>query len=329
MEPALSSDLLSVFFDNRGNLLSLFNRRTGCEYVTRPGLGLWLIFYAGSHDATRQTTALNALLNVGHTPDEDSVSLGFIKYPFLRAGRTWASQPFIVAVHDRGWHHDARRYRAFADSWQDHRRPRPDWLMETPAMHDIVMLHQHGRVNYRYDQIPEIAAAGKAGDVDVVKLTGWSHGGHDNMYPDFLPSSRPGGEQAMLDNFRRVQSHGYRVCLYFHFAQMSPNSEFYKRHGELCAMKGPGGNPFRVRPAPPWPSGTPRQSRRTLPYRGRAGSFAPPKLPSARCTPRATALSCPPARSRYWCSMFDGDVHTLQGVHMRMEKAGSARAGLG
>ena len=78
--------------------------------------------YVASHDRTLQTTALNAVLNVGPTAKDDSLSLGFIKYPFVQPGQTWRSEPFVVAVHDRPWHHDARRYRAFADTWQDHGR---------------------------------------------------------------------------------------------------------------------------------------------------------------------------------------------------------------
>ncbi len=200
--------------------------------------------YVGSHDSSLQTTATNTVLNFGPTSEEDSLSLGFIKYPFVAPGETWQSAPFVVAVHADLWRRDARRYRAFCDTYQDHSRSKPAWVRDMPAMQDVVMMHQHGRVKFRYDQIGEIAAAARTGDIDVVKLTGWSHGGHDNMLPDFLASDRLGGEAALVENFRRVQSDGYRMVLYFHFIQMSPNSEFYAQHGEFCAIKGPYGNPF-------------------------------------------------------------------------------------
>ena len=113
-----------------------------------------------------------------------------------------------------------------------------------PGMHDIVMLHQHGRIKFRYDQIDKICQAAKAGSIDVIKLTGWSEGGHDNQYPDFLPSERLGGEEALRIHLRQARKLGYRIVLYMHFVQMSPNSEFYRKHGEFCAIKGPYGNPF-------------------------------------------------------------------------------------
>lgn len=200
--------------------------------------------YLGSHDSSLQTTATNAILNIGPTPADDSLSLGFIKYPFVAAGQTWASAPFVLAVHSDSWRCDARRYRAFCDTYQDHARKKPEWVQDMPAMQDVVMMHQHGRVKFRYDQMGEIAAAAKIGDIDVIKLTGWSHGGHDNMYPDFLPSDRLGGEASLLQNFRRLQADGYPVVLYFHFIQMSPNSEFYRQHGEFCTLKSQYGNPF-------------------------------------------------------------------------------------
>jgi hypothetical protein len=200
--------------------------------------------YAGSHDRTLQTTAVQALLNVAPDARHDSLTLGFIKYPFLQPGGTWRSEPFVVAVHDRPWQADARRYRAFTDTWQDRRRAKPAWVLDAPAMHDIVLLHQYGRVNYRYDQIPAIAAGAAAAGIDVLKLTGWSHGGHDNRFPDFEPSDRLGGEAALVANLRAAQRAGTRIVLYLHFVQMSPNSDFYRRHGEFCALKSPAGNPF-------------------------------------------------------------------------------------
>ena len=200
--------------------------------------------YVGSHDRSLQTTAVQALLNVADEPARDSVSLGFIKYPFLPTGGTWQSAPFVVAVHSAGWHADARRYRAFVDGWQDHNRPKPDWVRDAPSMHDIVMLHQFGRVNVRYDQMGAVATAAATGGIDVLKFTGWSHGGHDNQYPDFAPSDRLGGEAALVENLRRLRQQGARVVLYLHFVQMSPNSRFYRLHGEFCALKGPNGNPF-------------------------------------------------------------------------------------
>ncbi len=200
--------------------------------------------YLGSHDATLQTTAVNAMLNVGARPADDSLALGFIKYPFVSAGAAWQSQPFVIAVHARTWHADARRYRRFADSYQDHRRAKAGWVETMPGLHDVILLHQNGVVNFRYEDIHRICAAAAAGGLDTVKLTGWSHGGHDNQYPDFQPAPRLGGETELREHIRRARAAGSRIVQYFHFVQMSPNSEFYRRHGEFCALKSPAGHAF-------------------------------------------------------------------------------------
>ena len=200
--------------------------------------------YLASHDTSLQTTAVNASAISGTCASEDSLSLGFIKYPFCQPGQSWRSEPFVIAVHAESWHFDARRYRAFADTWQDHRRTKPDWVQDMPALHDIVMLHQHGRVRLRYDQITELCDAAATAGIDAIKLTGWAAGGHDNMVPDFLPSDRLGGEAGLVQCLRTAQTRGFRCVLYFHFVQMSPNSAFYARHGEFCQLKGPRGNPF-------------------------------------------------------------------------------------
>jgi len=198
--------------------------------------------YLGSHDDSLQTTALLAGLNVAPRPEDDSVHLGFIKYPFI-SNASWQSEPFVVAVHNASWHTDARRYRRWADTYQDHKGPRVQWVRRMAGMHDIILLYQHGRVNYRYDEVDKLVAAVRAGGLDVLKISGWSHGGHDSHYPDFLPSERLGGEERLIEAIRKAQRQGIKVVLYFHFVQMSPNSRFYARHGEFCAMKGPHGNP--------------------------------------------------------------------------------------
>jgi len=198
--------------------------------------------YVGSHDDSLQTTALLAGLDTGERPEDDSIHLAFIKYPFIR-NASWHSEPFVVAVHGESWHRDSRRYRRWADTYQDHAGPRPDWVRRMPGMHDIILLYQHGRINYRYDEIDKLISAVHAGGLDVLKISGWSHGGHDSHCPDFLPSERLGGEGRLIEAIREAQRDGIRVVLYFHFVQMSPNSQFYARHGEFCAMKGPHGNP--------------------------------------------------------------------------------------
>ena len=198
--------------------------------------------YVGSHDDSLQTTALLAGLNVGQRSEDDSVHLGFIKYPFI-SNASWRSKPFVVAVHNASWHADSKRYRRWADTYQDHKRPRPRWVRRMAGMHDIVLLYQHGRVNYRYDEVDKLIGAVRAGGLEVLKISGWSHGGHDSHYPDFLPSERLGGEDGLVKAIQEAQRQGLKVVLYFHFVQMSPDSEFYARHGEFCAMKGPHGNP--------------------------------------------------------------------------------------
>ena len=220
----------------------LYPGKASMQWLGMYGTGGGL--YVGSHDTTLQTTALNAMLVQGADSRGDSLSAGFIKYPFCKPGETWRSEPFVLAVHSGTWHADARRYRAFADTWQNHAHARPQWVQEMPALHDIVMLHQHGRVRFTYDQIGEICdAAGSAG-IDAVKLTGWADGGHDNKVPDFQPSPQLGGEERLAQNIRAARQRGFKIALYFHFVQMSPNSQFYARHGEFCQLKGPHGDPF-------------------------------------------------------------------------------------
>ena len=50
--------------------------------------------YFGSHDQTLMTSCLNVM-----THSEEALSASIVKYPFVKAGETWTSEPAIL--HDR------------------------------------------------------------------------------------------------------------------------------------------------------------------------------------------------------------------------------------
>src|ERR1039458_1351411 len=78
--------------------------------------------YVASHDKTLMTTTLNVMAHSG-----DGLSVSMVKYPFVKTGETWTSEPTIIRLFRGDWHVAARAYRAWADTWIPKPDP-PKWL---------------------------------------------------------------------------------------------------------------------------------------------------------------------------------------------------------
>jgi len=196
--------------------------------------------YCCSEDPSLQTTCLNVERNFGETPAGDSLQICFIKYPGQRVGR-WTAAPVVVAPHTGDWHAGAMRYRAWADGWITPSTP-PAWVQGLPGLQDTILREQYGALVYSYDDIPMLHDAAAEVGIELVKLTGWHPGGHDNRYPDYVPDEAQGGRAGLMENIRAVQQAGGKVMLYLQATQMTRNSEFYREHGEQVSMRDPYGD---------------------------------------------------------------------------------------
>ncbi len=102
--------------------------------------------YVGSHDKTLMTTCLNVMAH----PDK-ALSASVVKYPFVKAGETWTSEPVVLRLYRGDWHVAAKTYRAWADTWMERNKP-PEWLRRAPGW--ILALAQRGRPDASTPVIP-------------------------------------------------------------------------------------------------------------------------------------------------------------------------------
>jgi hypothetical protein len=198
--------------------------------------------YLCSEDTSLQTTCLNAERNFGTTAVDDSLLLCFIKYPGQRLG-TWQSAPVVVSPHTGDWHMGAKRYRTWSDTWITPATP-PDWIQKMTGLQDTILREQYGKVVYDYDDIPALHQAAAEIGIELVKITGWHPGGHDNAYPDYEVDPAMGGREGLERNIQTVQAAGGKMMLYLQAVQMSSNSRYFAQHGEATMQRDPYGDPL-------------------------------------------------------------------------------------
>lgn len=195
--------------------------------------------YFGSHDASWQTTLLGLY---GTAQDSKQLAATFIKYPFIGEGQSWQSAPFVIKCHKGDWHIGAKRYRSWAlKEWY---RPlaRPAWVQQLHGWQRIILKHQYGEINWRYEDLPELYK--QAPDLDLL-VFGWWEGCFDNGYPEYKPDPALGGEEKLRWAIEKVHQLGGKVILYTNGHLMDLQGKFYQEQGKKIAARDIDGNEYR------------------------------------------------------------------------------------
>jgi hypothetical protein len=196
--------------------------------------------YAGSHDKSLMTTCLSVM---SHARDE-ALSLVIVKYPFVRAGETWTSEPVIVRPYRGDWHMAARHYRAWTDTWMKKPNP-PQWLRQTPGWVLSNWKGQSGHINTVYAELPDQLKQARSVGIDLMQIFGWAKQGFDNLYPEYETDEAMGGAEGLKQAIAEVRQSGGRTILYTQGQLIDPSTEFYKTQGRRIVARDIWGYEYR------------------------------------------------------------------------------------
>lgn len=191
--------------------------------------------YFGSHDPTFQQTV--HLFRMQGT----DVETGFVKYPFLTAGKSVTEEGYVISPYRGDWHTAAKKYRAWADTWF-HPVKKPAWIENMAGWQRVILKHQYGEVLHPYHEVPQIYKDGAAAGIPTLLAFGWHDAGMDAGYPNYVADERQGGRAALVEAIRQVHRQGGRVHLYFNGRLIDKQSAFYKNGGSRVTIKDWRGN---------------------------------------------------------------------------------------
>ena len=196
--------------------------------------------YVASHDKTLMTTTLNVMAHTG-----DGLSVSIVKYPFVKTGETWTSEPTIIRLFRGDWHVAARDYRAWADTWIPKPDP-PKWLRRMNGWIIPNLKAQNGsRYTGVYADLPRYWRDAHAVGIDMVSIYGWEKQGFDNWYPEYDPDPGMGGEAGLKAAIAEIQRGGGKVNLYSQGQLIDPGTEYYRRIGYRQTAKDIWGGEYR------------------------------------------------------------------------------------
>ncbi|HWQ90444.1 MAG TPA: DUF6259 domain-containing protein [Clostridia bacterium] len=196
--------------------------------------------YIGSHDKTLMTTALDVAADA-----EKAVSASIVKFPFVKAGETWNSEPVVVRLYRGDWHEAARTYRAWTDTWMQ--KPNaPEWLRRTPGWANYTSLKgQSGRISGTYADLPGRLKQAQAMGMNLMNIWGWYKQGFDSYYPEYDPDEAMGGEASLRKALAEVKQAGGKSLLYTQGQLIDAASEFYRTKGYRITAKDIWGYEYR------------------------------------------------------------------------------------
>lgn len=195
--------------------------------------------YVGSHDKTLMTTCLNVAVE-----RDKAFSASIVKYPFVKAGESWTSEPVVIRLYRGGWHEAAHTYSSWTDSWMQKPNP-PEWVRRTTGWMITNMKGQSGHIRGVYADLPTIWKQAHSVGINTVNFFGWAKQGFDNLYPEYDPDEAMGGAEGLKAAVAQVKAGGGRTILYTQGQLIDPSSEFYRTTGKSMVARDIWGYEYR------------------------------------------------------------------------------------
>ena len=171
------------------------------------------------------------------------VTTGWAHFPFLEDGH-WESPPVVVHFHAGTWVEAARHYRAWFDEHVGTVTARRDGLAAHDAWQNTYLETPGGRIRYRFEDLPKVAADARAAGIHAIMVGGYHEGGLDTSYPRFsTPSSRLGTAEDLRDGIERCQAGGVDVILFANANQVSLDAPDYEERLSAFVNQRPDGRP--------------------------------------------------------------------------------------
>lgn len=196
--------------------------------------------YFSGRDELIHSSQLRAVPQEG---EPRAVRLEMLKLPFARPGETWRCPPYILSLYTGSWHEGADEYRAWASGWRRTPTP-PRWVRDMQGFFLVINKQQYGEELWPYDTLPELYGHAAANGCDTLGLFGWYDGGHDNTYPEIVPSPTMGGAAGLREALRKVRAAGGRTVMYFQGHLLDLSTEYYRKTGHRLESKSRWGTPY-------------------------------------------------------------------------------------
>ena len=218
------------------------------DYNTRDNIGM----YYAQHDTVIRKAAFYYELRpsekgnvIGDNwPTEKDVpegtpiglTMGWVNTPYTKRG-IFSSAPVVLQVHYGDWHEGSRIYRRWFDKYYTVKRE-PTWLRNEMAWQSIIMMNSEDAINYKFRDLPKLAADAKKYGVTTFEILGWDKGGIDRGYPEYEPDKRLGTEQDFSKALGEIKKLGVHPLIFANIQWMDTDIPLYYNKLKKYETKG-------------------------------------------------------------------------------------------
>ena len=200
------------------------------DYPSGRGTMQWLSIntsnsgiYIASHDASRSKKQFN----MGYS-NEAKLFNSSVTFPIFK--NDFDMPEVVVTTYQGKWHEAAKRYRSWYDS--QFKMPEiPAWVKQESGWLLAILKQQNGYVMWKYHELDQLCDIAEKNGFKTIGLFGWANGGHDYLYPNYIPDDLLGGRPALKAAIERAHKRGFKIIVYANGTLIDSGTEYYRYEG--------------------------------------------------------------------------------------------------
>lgn len=186
---------------------------------TPSGQGLYL----ASHDATRSKKQFELAFSKENNAFNTSLT-----FPLYQ--NNCSTPEVLLNLYPGQWYEAAKRYRNWYDS--QFKIPQiPTWVKQESGWLLAILKQQNGYVMWKYHELDQLCDIAEKNGFKTIGLFGWANGGHDYLYPNYIPDDLLGGRRALSAAIARAHQRGFKIVLYANGTLIDAGTEYYRYNG--------------------------------------------------------------------------------------------------
>jgi len=164
------------------------------------------------------------------------LTMGWMNMPYTKKG-IFSSAPVVVQLHHGDWHEGSRIYRQWFDKFYKVKR-QPTWLRNEMAWQSIIMSNSEDVINYKFKDLPRLAADAKKYGVTTFEILGWDKGGIDRGYPQYEPDQRLGTKEEFKKALNDIKKSGVHPLIFANIQWVDTDIPLYYNKLKKYETKG-------------------------------------------------------------------------------------------
>jgi len=164
------------------------------------------------------------------------LTMGWMNTPYTKRG-IFSSAPVVLQVHHGDWHEGCKIYRRWFDKHYNVKRE-PTWLRNEMAWQSIIMMNGEDVINYKFNDLPRLAADAKKYGVTTFEILGWDKGGIDRGYPEYEPDKRLGTRHEFSNALSNIKKLGVHPLIFANIQWIDTDIPLYYNKLKKYETKG-------------------------------------------------------------------------------------------